>query len=90
MKSRNTASRSQRSALALRRASFSKSRAPRIFRNRKLQSAEEVARLGLDALARGQRTIHPKWSGRFTAFLVRFLPVGLITHFVEKAARPKP
>jgi len=61
-----------------------------IFRNRKLQSADEVARLGLTALARGQRTIQPKWSGRFTAFLVRFLPVDLITHFVEKAARPKP
>ncbi len=59
------------------------------FRTRKLQSADEVARLGLTALARGQRTILPKWSGRFTAFLVRFLPVGLITHFVEKAARPK-
>jgi short-subunit dehydrogenase len=61
-----------------------------IFRNRKLQSADEVARLGLTALARGRRTIQPKWSGRFTAFLVRFLPVDLITHIVEKAARPKP
>ncbi|MGB0083341.1 MAG: SDR family NAD(P)-dependent oxidoreductase, partial [Terracidiphilus sp.] len=61
-----------------------------IFRNRKLQSAQEVARLGLDALIRGKRTIIPKLSGRFTAFLVRFLPVGLITHFVEKGARPKP
>ncbi len=60
-----------------------------IFRNRKLQSADEVARLGLAALARGQRTILPKWSGRLTAFLVRFLPIGLITHFVEKGARPK-
>jgi uncharacterized protein len=60
------------------------------FRNRKLQSAEEVARLGIAALARGQRTIIPKWSGRFTAFIVRFLPDRLITHFVEKGARPKP
>ena len=60
-----------------------------VFRSRKLQSADEVARLGLAALVRGQRTIIPKLSGRFTAFLVRFLPVGLITHFVEKAARPK-
>ncbi len=58
------------------------------FRSRNLQSAEDVARLAIDALARGQRTIVPKWSGRFTAFLVRFLPVGLITHYVEKAARP--
>ena len=58
------------------------------FRTRKLQSADEVARLAIAALVRGQRTILPKWSGRFTAFLVRFLPTGLITHFVEKGARP--
>ena len=61
-----------------------------VFRNRKLQSAEEVARLGLAALVRGQRTILPKLSGRFTAFMVRFLPIGLITQYVEKHARPKP
>jgi len=60
-----------------------------VFRNRKLQSAEEVARLAVAALERGQRTILPKASGRFTALLVRLLPVGLITHFVEKGARPK-
>jgi hypothetical protein len=59
-----------------------------VFRSRKLQSAEEVARLAIAALARGQRTFLPKPSARFTAFLVRLLPVGLITHFVEKAARP--
>jgi hypothetical protein len=59
------------------------------FLNRNLQSAEAVARLAVAALARGQRTIIPKWSGKFTAFLVRFLPVRLITHFVEKGARPK-
>jgi short-subunit dehydrogenase len=61
-----------------------------VFRTRKLQSAQEVARLGLAALVRGQRTIIPKWSGWFTAFLVRFVPVGLITRVVEKGARPKP
>ncbi len=60
-----------------------------VFRGRNLQSAETVARLAIDALARGQRTIVPKWSGKITAFLVRFLPVSLITRFVEKAARPK-
>ncbi|HUX43529.1 MAG TPA: SDR family oxidoreductase [Terracidiphilus sp.] len=53
------------------------------------QSAEDVARLGVAALARGQRTILPGTSGRITAFAVRFLPVGLITKAVEKAARPK-
>jgi short-subunit dehydrogenase len=56
--------------------------------NRKFQSAEEVARLGLEALARGRRTIIPYFAGRFTATLVRFLPVGLITYFVAKALRP--
>jgi short-subunit dehydrogenase len=54
------------------------------------QSAEEVARLGVAALARGKRKIIPYFGGRFTATLTRVLPVGLITHFVEKGARPKP
>ena len=60
-----------------------------IFRQRKLQSAEEVARLGVDALLRGRRTVLPKPSGRLTAFAVRFLPVGLVTRLVEKGARPR-
>jgi len=60
-----------------------------VFKARGVQSAEEVARLGVDAMARGQRTIIPNLSGRFTAQLVRLMPVGLITHFVEKFARPK-
>ena len=59
------------------------------YRSRNLQSAEEVARLGIDALARGQRTIIPKRDGMFTAFLVRFLPVSFITHFIEKRTRPQ-
>jgi len=57
------------------------------FKTRGMQPAPDVARLALAALARGQRTIIPYFGGRFTAFLVRFLPVGLITHFVEKSAR---
>ncbi len=60
-----------------------------IFRKRGMQPADEVARLGIAALARGQRTIVPNMSGRMTAFVVRFLPVGLITYFVDKMARPK-
>jgi short-subunit dehydrogenase len=54
------------------------------------QSAEEVARLGIAGMARGKRKIIPYFGGRFTAALSRVLPVGLITHFVEKGARPKP
>ena len=56
--------------------------------SRRIQSAEEVARLGLEALARGKRTIVPYFAGRVTAFLVRFLPVGFITHMVARAVRP--
>ena len=55
-----------------------------------LQTAEEVARLGVAALARGQRTIIPYFGGRLTAMLVRVLPVSLITYFIEKKARPRP
>jgi uncharacterized protein len=58
------------------------------FMPRGRQSAEEVARRGVAALARGQRTIIPYLGGRFTALLVRFVPVGVITHFIEKLARP--
>jgi short-subunit dehydrogenase len=55
----------------------------------KLQSAEEVARRGLEGLAAGKRTVIPYFGGRFSAFMVRFLPVGLITNFVAKAFRPR-
>jgi hypothetical protein len=65
---------------------FDVARAHALKRN--VQSAEDVARIGIAGLARGQRTVIPYASGRFTALLVRFLPVGLITYFVEKAARP--
>jgi short-subunit dehydrogenase len=60
-----------------------------VFKARGVQSAEAVARLGAEALARGQRTIIPNLSGRITAQLVRLMPVRFITHFVEKVARPK-
>jgi nucleoside recognition membrane protein YjiH len=53
-----------------------------------MQSSADVAGQGIAALARGQRTIIPYFGGRFTAFLVRFLPVDLITYLVEKVARP--
>ena len=54
---------------------------------RRVQSTPEVARLGINALARGKRTIIANVSGRISAFMVRFLPVNLITYFIEKAAR---
>ena len=63
-------------------------RSSAVFKGRSIQSAEDVARLGISALARGQRTIIPYFDGRFLAFLVRFLPVGLVTYFIEKGMRP--
>ncbi|MGD0295181.1 MAG: SDR family oxidoreductase [Terracidiphilus sp.] len=59
-----------------------------VFKGRGQQSAPDVARLAVAALARGQRTLIPYFGGRLNAFLVRFLPARLITYFVEKAARP--
>ena len=58
------------------------------FKGRRMQTAEEVARQAVAAMMRGQRTLIPYFKGRFTAFVVRFLPVVWITHFVEKQARP--
>ena len=40
-------------------------------------------------LARGRRTVLPGLGGGFSAFMVRFMPVVLITRLVEKALRPK-
>ena len=56
---------------------------------RGVQATPDVARRAVAALARGRRTIIPNLRGRFTACLVRFLPVGLITYVIEKAARPE-
>ena len=56
---------------------------------RRVQATPEVARIGIDALLRGRHAVIPNASGRFTAFLTRFLPVPLITRVVERAARPK-
>jgi short-subunit dehydrogenase len=54
---------------------------------RRVQATPDVARQGIAALATGKRTIIPNFTGRATAFMVRFLPVGLITHVIEKVAR---
>jgi short-subunit dehydrogenase len=55
---------------------------------RGVQSAEDVARIGIAALARGKRTAIPNLAGRSTAFFVRLMPVGLAPFFVERFARP--
>ncbi len=54
---------------------------------RRIQPTQEVARMGMEAMARGKRTIVANVQGRITSVLVRFLPVGMIAWAVEKAAR---
>jgi len=60
-----------------------------VFRRFGVQSAQEVARKGIIALAQGKRTIVPNLKGAFTAFLVRFIPTGMITAVLEKSLRPR-
>lgn len=57
------------------------------YKRRGVQDTNDVARQGIAALARGQRTIIPYFAGRFTALLVRMLPTSLITYFIEKSER---
>ena len=57
--------------------------------NRFRQSAEEVARAGLEGLACGKRTVIPYFGAKMTALAVRFLPASFITAFVARSLRPK-
>lgn len=56
---------------------------------RRVQPTSEVAAKALAALSRGKRLIIPNASGGLTAFVVRFVPVRMITRIIEKVARPK-
>jgi len=58
------------------------------FRTDNMPAADYVARLAVEALMCGRRTLIPNFHGRLRAFLIRFLPVGLISRYIEKAARP--
>jgi uncharacterized protein len=58
------------------------------FKARGMQSASEVARQAVGALACGQQTIIPSADGKLIAFLVRLLPTGFIARQYEKRARP--
>jgi len=60
-----------------------------IFKMRGVQSAELVARKGIDALMRGRRILLPSFDGKLIAFFVRFLPNRLITRAVARVARPQ-
>jgi uncharacterized protein len=56
---------------------------------RRVQPTSEVAAKALAALSRGKRLIIPNASGGLTAFVVRFVPLRMITRIIEKVARPK-
>ena len=60
-----------------------------VFRRFGVQSAQDVARKAIAALARGRRTIVPNFKGTIGAFMTRFLPTSMITAVLEKALRPK-
>src|SRR5579859_436707 len=59
------------------------------LKTRKVQSAEEVVRCGLEELAKGKRTAIPYFGGKAIAFVVRLIPVGWITYLVAKSAHPE-
>lgn len=56
---------------------------------RRVQSAEDVARQGVEGMARGSLVVIPYVRGRVTSLLVRALPVRLITHVIDRGARPR-
>jgi uncharacterized protein len=53
------------------------------------QTAEEVARKAIGALARGRRTIVPSRKGAFVSSLERFIPTSMILAILEKSLRPR-
>jgi short-subunit dehydrogenase len=59
------------------------------FRARRAQSAEVVARLGIAGLARGRRTVVPRFAGQVKSFVVRFLPSRFITYLGDRAFRSR-
>ncbi len=55
---------------------------------RPLQSAVDVARLGLEALVEGKPSLIPYLAGRLQVFAQRFVPRRMVTAAVEKMFRP--
>ena len=54
-----------------------------------MQSADEVARKAVIALARGRRTIVPNFKGAFGAFMTRFISTKHVTALLERMIRPR-
>jgi short-subunit dehydrogenase len=55
---------------------------------RKVQSAAEVARLGLEGLAAGKHWVIPYLGGRVMVFVQRFVPRRVVSQAVERMFRP--
>ena len=60
----------------------------RIGESRKYQSAQEVARLGLEGLVKGKRWVIPYTGGRLQVFMQRFVPRRMVTGAAERMFRP--
>jgi uncharacterized protein len=56
--------------------------------NRKFQTAEEVARRGLEGLALGNSWVIPYLGGKLLVFAQRFVPRGLVSSAAERMFRP--
>jgi uncharacterized protein len=56
--------------------------------SRKFQSAQEVARLGLEGMVQGKHWLIPYAGGRIQVFLQRFVPRRTVTGAAEKMFRP--
>jgi len=56
---------------------------------RRLQSAAEVARRGLEGLAEGKHWVLPYLAGRLQVFAQRFVPRRVVTSAIERMFRPQ-
>jgi uncharacterized protein len=61
---------------------------PGVGGGRKVQSAAEVARLGLEGLAAGKHAVIPYLAGRVVVFAQRFVPRRVVSRAVERMFRP--
>lgn len=65
-----------------------KADASRLFKNRKLMTAEQVAQIGYLALMRGQPLVIAGWMNTLMAFSTRFAPRWLLPHLVRYIHAP--
>jgi uncharacterized protein len=60
----------------------------RVGENRKFQSAQEVARLGLEGMSEGKTWVIPYAGGRIQVFMQRLVPRRMVTGAAERMFRP--